>query len=115
MESERDLEAMSDRYADPGAPVVPSGPALTGAAASAAGREFMVQEYGSMEAVEREIRRGRPRVGESRRGPSPVVRGALTEEDFEAFKKLESATGKRQAELVRESVQLLFEHYRVAS
>lgn len=115
MDSERDFEAASDRYADPKGPVTPRGPALTGEAASAAGREFMIHEYGSIEAVEREIRRGRPRVGESRRGPSPVVRGALTEEAFEAFKRLETATGKNQAELVRESVQLLFEHYKVAS
>lgn len=115
MSKDIDYEALSDRYADPSIPVTPTGPALTGEAAAAAGREFAVAEYGSVEAMEREIRRGRPRVGESRRGPSPVVRGALTEADFEAFKKLEEATGKKQADLVRESVHLLFEHYKVAS
>jgi len=113
--SERDFDALSDRYADQAAPVAPVGPALTGAAAAAAGRAFLVEEYGSIEEVENEIRRGRPRVGESRRGPSPVVRGALTEEDFEAFKQLEASTGKKQADLVREGVHLLFERYKIAS
>ncbi|WP_067248859.1 hypothetical protein [Microbacterium resistens] len=115
MVSERDFDAASDRYVAPEAPVAPSGPALRGVAAAAAGRDFMVSEYGSIEAVEREIRRGRPRVGESRRGPSPVVRGALTEEDFAAFKRLEAVTGKKQADLVREGVHLLFERYKIAS
>lgn len=74
-----------------------------------------MEEYGSIEAVEREIRLGRPRAGEPRRGPSPVVRGRLTDVDFERFKQLEEQTGKSQAELVREGVHQLFERYKIAS
>ena len=110
-----DFEALSDRYADAAEPIVATGPALTGEAAAAAGRAFAISEYGSVSAMEQEIRRGRPRVGETRRGPSPVVRGALTEEDFAAFKQLELATGKKQADLVREGVHLLLERYQAAS
>jgi len=115
MVSEREFEAASDRYADQSVSVAPIGPALTGEAAAAAGRDFLVAEYGSMEAVEREIRRGRPRVGDTRRGASPVVRGRISEEDFAAFKRLEAETGRTQAELVREGVHLLLERHKLAS
>ncbi|WP_426625711.1 hypothetical protein ACPPVW_06550 [Leifsonia sp. McL0607] len=115
MVSERDFEAASDRYADQSMPVAPTGPALTGEAAAAAGREFLVAEYGSIEAVEREIRRGRRKVGDTRRGESPVVRGRISDEDFAAFKRLEEATGRTQAELVREGVHLLIERHKIAS
>lgn len=116
MGSERDFEAASDRYADESVPVVPGGPALTGAAAAAAGRNFLVSEYGSIEAVHAEIRRGRRKVGDTRRGESPVVRGRIPESDRAAFDQLIEQTGKKESELVREAVHLLLQrHHLVAS
>lgn len=116
MVSEHDYEAKSDRYADQSAPTQGAGPALTGVAAAAAGREFLVGEYGSEAAVQAEIRRGRPRLGAPRRGASPSVRGRLTDGDYAAFKELENETGLTQSDLVREGVHLLLQaHQKVAS
>ena len=114
MDSERDFEARSDRYADPAAPVSPTGNTLTGAEAANAGRSFLLAEYGSEEAIDQLIRRGRPRVGETRSGGSAVVRARISDRDFAAFKKLEDETGKTQAELVREGVNLLLAKHRLA-
>lgn len=115
MDSERDFEAASDRYADQETPVVPIGPATTGTSASAAGRDFLVKEYGSIEAVENEIRRGRRKVGDPRRGESPVVRGRIPEADRAALDLLIAQTGKRESELVREAVHLLLERHHLVA
>lgn len=116
MVSERDYDARSDYYADQNAPVRGIGPAVTGAAAASAGRDFLIGEYGSEAAVQAEIRRGRPRLGESRRGASPSVRGRLTDVDYAAFKELEVETGLTQSDLVREGVHLLLQaHHKAAS
>lgn len=114
MVDERDYDAASDRYADKKTPVAPIGRALTGDRAAAHGREFLIGEYGSLEAVEREIRRGRPKLGHEREGGSPVVRARISDADFAAFKELEHTTGRSQAELVREGVHLLLEQHRRA-
>lgn len=114
MVSEKEYEAMSDRYADPDVPAPkPLGKALSGEAAAEAGRAFLIQEYGSAEAVENELRRGRPRVGEAR-GGSVIVRGRISTRDADAFRKLEEQTGRTQADLVREGVRLLLQEHHVA-
>jgi hypothetical protein len=111
MDSTRDFEAASDRYADQSVPVTPAGPALAGNAAAAAGRDFLIAEYGSLAAVNTEMKRGRPRVGDTRQGPSPSVRTRLPETDYAAFKALEESTGRKQSELLREAVHnLLVQH-----
>lgn len=113
--SERDFEAAAERYADQSEPVEPIREALTGDRAAAAGRELLVEGYGSLEMVEEEIRRGRRRIGDTRRGASPVVRARISDQDFAAFKRLEELTGRSQADLVREGVHLLLEQHRLAS
>lgn len=115
MTSDREYELMSDEYADPNHSIRPVGSALTGAEAAAVGHDFLVQEYGGEQAMKRAIRRGRPRVGEARSGGSPVVRARISQADFAAFTQLEHTTGKSQAELVREGVQLLLERHRLVS
>jgi hypothetical protein len=115
MDSEHDYNARSDRYADPATAITPTGDILTGAEAGRAGRSFLVAEYGSEQAVDQLIRRGRPRVGENRAGGSAVVRARISDQDFAAFKKLEDQTGKTQAELVREGVHLLLAQHHRAS
>ena len=52
-------------------------------------------------------RPGRPRVGDTKRGPSPTLRGRVSDADYAAFQKLEKVTGRTQSDLVREGVQLL--------
>jgi hypothetical protein len=115
MVSERDYEAASDGYASQDVHVAPIGSPLTGDRAAAAGREFLVAEFGSIEAVEAEIRRGRRKIGDGRRGASPVVRARISDTDFAAFRHLEEITGRSQADLVREGVHLLLEQYKTAS
>lgn len=115
MVSEREYEAMSDRYADPSVPVRGIGPALAGAAASKAGREFLLSEYGSEVALEDALRPGRPRLGQAKTGASPSVRTRLSDADYAAFKELEEKSGRKQSELMREAVHLLLEHHRIAS
>jgi len=84
--------------------------------ATAAGRDFLLREFGSEEAIMAELRPGRPRIGKQPdRGPSPTVRGRISEQDFAAVKQLEEQTGKTQSELVREGIQLVIERYRTAS
>lgn len=115
MVSESEYEARSDRYADPTIPVTSGRQALTDAEAAAAGRTFLVAEYGSADAVDQLIRRGRPRIGEKRPGGSAIVRARISDRDFAAFKKLEDQTGKSQADLVREGVHLLLAQHDLAS
>ncbi len=105
-EKDIDYDALSDRYADPSISVVPSGPALTGEAAAAAGRDFAIAEYGSVEAMEAEIRRGRPRIGTEPElaATARTVRATLSDQDFAAFEKLRERTGARQATLVRNAI-----------
>ncbi|MFJ2535772.1 hypothetical protein [Microbacterium maritypicum] len=116
-EKKIDYDALSDHYADPNATFTPAaGPALTGGAAAAAGREFAIAEYGSVEAMEREIRRGRPRIGAEPERPATVrtVRATLSDRDWEAFEQLRAQKGARQAELVREAVHQYLARQRLA-
>ena len=109
--AEIDYDALAARLSDPELPLPSPTVVRTGAAAAAAGREFMLREYGSQEAIDRALRGpGRPRVG-SPAGASPTVRGRISDDDFAAFKKLEADSGRTQSELVREAVhQLLVRH-----
>ncbi|MEV8249857.1 hypothetical protein AB0O87_02880 [Microbacterium sp. NPDC076768] len=112
-----DYDALSDRYADPAATIIPSGPARTGEDAAAAGREFAVAEYGSVEAMQQEIRRGRPRIGAepARAATTRTVRATLSDREWEAFEQLRAQRGARQAELVREAVHFYLVEHRAAS
>lgn len=99
------------RLSDPHGPVPRStGTVRTGSAAAAEGRAFLVREYGSLQAVEAELRRGRPPVGQDR-GASPTVRGRVSPAEHEAFRRLQRESGRSQSELVREAVHdLLVKH-----
>lgn len=93
-----------------------AGQGFSGAAAAAPARAFLIKEYGSEEALEAELRQaGRPRKGTEAKGPSPTVRGRISEADFVAFTRLEQQTGRGQSALVREAIHLLLERYRLAS
>lgn len=91
-----------------------SGSALHGAAAAAAGRSFLVETYGSEEAVEHAMRRGRPRLGQTS-GASPEVRGRLIPAEFDALEKLRQQTGRSRSDLVREGIHLLLQKNKIDS
>lgn len=107
-----DLEA---RFTDPNTEVASAGQVVTGDAAAAEGRQFLLREYGSPEAIERAmLAPGRPRVGE-RQGASPTVRGRIAPAEYAALKTLEEQTGRTQSDLVREAVHRLLVSHQLVS
>ncbi|MFF1831950.1 hypothetical protein [Paenarthrobacter sp. NPDC058040] len=114
---EMDYEALAQRLSDPDTDVRGKGVALHGADAASAGRSFLLREFGSEEALEAALRPGRPKVGQKQSaGPSPTVRGRISEQEYQAFTDLIKETGKGQSALVREAVHLLLQrHHKLAS
>lgn len=110
-----DYDALEARLTDPDVALKSAGQVNTGEDAAAEGRAFLLREYGSMEAIEQEVQRGRPRVGQPPRGASPTVRGRISAADYAAFKRLEEATGRSQSELVREAVHQLLNQHKLVS
>ena len=114
--TDADYEALAARLTHPDSELPKPENVLTGDAAAAAGRDFMLREYGSQEALDAELRSaGRPRLGAKPRGASPTVRGRIAEADRAAFDQLIKQTGKKESELVREAVHLLLEQHKLAS
>lgn len=111
-EDDTDYEALAAKLTDPNYPIHSDGWVLTGTEAAAFGREFLIREYGSIEAVYEAMGRGRPPVGSKKKGPSPTVRGRISVADFEQFQQLKTSTGKTESELVREAVHLLLDQRR---
>lgn len=112
--TDQDYDELAARLTDPNTPLPPPREVQAGTAAEAAGREFLVREYGSIDSVN-EVLRGRPRVGDTKRGASPTVRGRISDADYAAFKQLEDATGRTQSELVREAVHNLLTEHKLVS
>lgn len=112
--SDPDYGELAARLTDPDVETHGVGKPISGTAAAAEGRAFLLREYGSEEALQRALRPGRPRVG-APSGESPTVRGRISDADFAAFKLLEERTGKKQSELVREAVQLLLAEHKIGS
>jgi hypothetical protein len=110
-----DYEALAARLTDPDVPLTPTGKALFGEDAARAGRTFMLEQYGSEEALERAMKPGRPALGEPGEGPSPTVRARVSRHDFDELARLRAETGRTEADLLREGVQLLLERYKHAS
>jgi hypothetical protein len=109
---EMDYEALAQRLSDPGTEVRGKGTPLHGADAAEAGRSFLLREFGSEEALHEALRPGRPKVGHKKSvGPSPTVRGRISENEYQAFNDLVAETGKGQSALVREAVHLLLQHH----
>jgi hypothetical protein len=106
-----DYVALEARLTDPDTTLTSAGQVATGEAAAAAGRGFLLREYGSAEAIQRAmVAPGRPRVGQPG-GPSPTVRGRITPADRAALKELQQQTGRTESDLVREAVhQMLVSH-----
>ncbi len=107
-----DYDALASRLTDPDKPT--HGVDVTvGDAAAGLGREFLMREYGSAEAIQNAtVHRGRPRVGQAA-GSSPTVRARITQDEYAAMKQLEAATGRSQSDLVREAVHQLLVHHKL--
>ena len=102
---EIDYDALAARLTDPDVPLGPPLEVHTGEDAARFGREFLLREYGSEEALEAAMRRpGRPRVSHDPQGPSPVVRGAIPQTDFEALDAFVKRSGKKQSAVVLEAI-----------
>ena len=102
---EFDYDALAARLTDPDVPLGPPSEVHAGEDAARFGREFMLREYGSEEAIAAAMRRpGRPHVGSEAQGPSPVVRGAIPIADFEALDAFMKRSGKKQSVIVREAI-----------
>ena len=125
-----DYEELIARLTDPDIPIVPTGKALFGEDAARAGqpaadvqredaaragREFLLREYGSEEALLEAMKPGRPSLGKPGHGPSPTVRARVSQHDFDELAELKARTGRTEADLLREGVHLLLERYRTAS
>ena len=110
--TDADFDALSERLTDPSTPAPVAADVSQNEDAARRGREMMLQQYGSEDALETAMKRpGRRRLGERPTGASPTVRGRIPEAEFAAFKELELVTGKGQSELVREAVHnLLVQH-----
>jgi len=102
-----DYDEIAARLTDPATPLQAPTAVRTGDDAVAYGRDMLLREFGSDEAIAQAVRRGRPRVGSGKQGPSPVVRGAIPQEEYLAFKELERITGEAQADIVRRAVHAL--------
>ncbi|HWH26830.1 MAG TPA: hypothetical protein VNT53_09320 [Pseudolysinimonas sp.] len=108
MATDKDFAALAEQLTDPSTPMPKGSDISAGAVAATHGRKLMAHEYGSEGALDAVLRRaGRTRLGEQPKGASPTVRGRLSEADYAAFKLLEMRSGKRQSELVRESIHRL--------
>lgn len=112
-----DYDALQKRLTDPHYPVHSAGQVQTGSAAAEQGQAFLMREYGSPEAIAAaaSVHRGRPRVGEAKRGPSPTVRGRVSEADYAALKQLEETTGLSQSQLVRDAVHRMLTDHKLVS
>ena len=114
--NDAEYAALAARLTDPEVELPKPQNVLTGEDAALAGREFMLREYGSPEALDAALRTaGRPRLGTKPKGASPTVRGRIAEAERAAFDELIRQTGKRESELVREAVHLLLEQHKLAS
>lgn len=51
-----------------------------------------------------EIRQGRPRVGDTRRGSSPIVQARLDAQLFERFEDLRKSDGRSSSDVVRDAI-----------
>jgi hypothetical protein len=110
-----DHDGLAAYLTDPDVPLRPTKNALHGEDAARAGREFLLGEYGSEEALERALKPGRPALGEPGTGPSPTVRARISRHDFDELAQLRERTGRTEADLLREGLHLLLERYRHAS
>lgn len=107
---------LAERLSSGAEPIVGAGAPLFGPEAAAQGRAFLIEAFGSEDAVEEFIRSGRPRLGDEpgKRGASPSVRGRVSEAQLVELRAVMAETGRSQSDLVREGVELVLAKHRAA-
>ena len=113
MSDQIDYDELDARLSDPDYPVYSAGQVETSDAAAKAGHEWLLREYGSQEAIDAAlgVRRGRPSLDSTTKGPSKTVRARINAEDYAAVERLEKITGRRKSELVREALHQYLSGY----
>ena len=112
--TDESYEQYAARLTDPSTHLAGSGSPLRGEAATAAGQSFLMEAYGSKDAVKRAMRRGRPQVGQTA-GASPEVRGRIMPSEFDALEALRKQTGRSRSDLVREGIHLLLQKNKISA
>lgn len=112
--TDENYEQYAVRLTDPSTTLAGSGSPLRGEAAKSAGKSFLLEAYGSEGAVTRAMRRGRPRVGQTK-GASPEVRGRIMPSEFDALEALAKQTGRSRSDLVREGIHLLLQKNKLSA
>lgn len=104
--SDEYFEKLDEYYSDPKTEVKTVGKPLVGEVAAKVGQALLVKEFGSAEAVEEFIRRGRPRLGQtSGAGSSHEIRGRVTDRQYQALQILMQKKQRTMSELIRDMTE----------
>lgn len=96
-------DKLDEYYSDPKTEVNAVGKPLFGEEAAKHGQALLVKEFGSAEAVEAFIKRGRPRLGQQQStGPSREIRGRITDRQYAALMSLMQKNHRTMSELIRD-------------
>ncbi len=99
-------EKLDEYYSDPKTEVKTVGKPLLGEEAAKHGKALLVKEFGSAEAVEEFIRRGRPRLGQAAgAGSSREIRGRITDRQYKALQGLMQKKQRTMSELIRDMTE----------
>lgn len=99
-------EKLDKYYSDPNTEVKTLGKPLVGEEAAKHGQELLINEFGSAEAVEEFIRRGRPRLGQTAgAGSSREIRGRVTDRQYQALLILMQKKQRTMSELIRDMTE----------
>jgi hypothetical protein len=105
-QSDEYYEKLDEYYSDPKTEVKTVGKPLVGEVAAKEGQALLVKEFGSAEAVEEFIRRGRPRLGQNAgAGSSHEIRGRVTDRQYQALQALMQKKQRTMSELIRDMTE----------
>jgi hypothetical protein len=112
-------EELAQRLSESSGPFPEPLSVRTGSDAAAAGREFLLREFGDEQSIEAAMRKpGRPSKKSSptgavtaNAGASPTVRGRVPLADYRRLQEVEKKSGKTESELVREGIALVIARY----
>lgn len=105
-------DTRAERISESDSPVAAPLDVRAGDAASAAGRAFLLREFGDEQNIREAMRKpGRPPRSAAASGTSPTVRGRVPQTDYEKLSAIRATTGKTESELVREGIAMVIGRY----